>query len=243
MTHRTIVAWLLASVGLLALPAWAMEYRLQVTNLDYRTFSAYLENSSPAWRGEERMGRLEVRLDTQEFPTNAVLPGREVQLLEDPRYGGKAPARLSVLPATRDQSWTTFVWDGDPGDTTAFVVKTDMVAWQQVWSVATSAGEGLRRLSIGGPALFGRQWQQVPEASYSFLANAVDQGAFTPWVERHAKPIDGMYVAVGRGSNRFYSPDRVYTLIKLPPESRTFKMVIGWKDWDDRGTNPRDFVR
>jgi hypothetical protein len=236
MTPRSIVAWLLASVWLLVLPAWAVEYRLQVTNLDYRTFSKYLENSSPAWRGEERMGGLEVRLDTQEFPTSAVLPGREVQLLEDPRYGGKAPARVSLLPATRDQSWTTFVWEGNPGDTAAFVVKTDMVAWQEVWSVAAIVGEGLRRLSIGGPGLFGHQWQQVPEVSYTFLANAVDQGAFTAWVERNAKPIDGMYVAVGRGYNRFYSPDRLYTLIKLPPESHTFKLVIGWKDWDDRGT-------
>src|SRR5215831_18056784 len=138
MIQRLIVAWLLASVCLLALPAWAVEYRLQVTNLDYRTFSKYLENSSPFWRGEEHMGRLEARLDTQEFPTSAVLPGREVQLLEDPHYGGKAPARVSLLPATRDQSWTTFVWDGNPGDTTAFMVKTDMVAWQEVWSVAAS---------------------------------------------------------------------------------------------------------
>src|SRR6266540_5969281 len=183
MKPRSIIASLLASVWLLALPAWAVEYRLQVTNLDYLTFSKYLENSSPAWRGEERMGGLEARLDKQEFPSSAVLPGREVQLLDDPRYGGKAPTRLSVLPATRDQSWTTFVWEGDPGDAAAFVVKSDMVAWQEVRSVAASAGTGLRRLSIGGPALFGRQWQQVPEGSYSFLANAADQGAFTAWVE------------------------------------------------------------
>jgi hypothetical protein len=244
MAPRSIVAWLLTSVWLLALPAWAVEYRLQVTNLDYRTFSKYLENSSPAWRGEERMGGLEARLDKQEFPTNAVLPGREVQLLEDPHYGGKAPIRVSLLPATRDQSWTTFVWDGDPGDTTAFVVKTDMVAWQHVWSVAASAGQGLRRFSIGGPGLFGHQWQQVPDVSYGFLVNAADQGTFATWLERNAKPNDGMYVAVGRGNNPFYNPDRVYTLIKLPPESRTFKLVIGWKDRDDRGTNPNDlFVR
>jgi hypothetical protein len=88
--------------------------------------------------------------------------------------------------------------------------------------------------------LFGRQWQQVPEVSYNFLANAADQGTFANWVERNAKPIDGMYVAVGRGYNRFYAPDRLYTVIRLPPESHTFKLVIGWKDWDDRGTNPNN---
>jgi hypothetical protein len=243
MTHRTIVAWLLTSGWLLALPAWGVEYRLQVTNLNYLTFSRYLQASFPGWSGDQRMGALEAQLDNQEFPTNAVLPGRDVQLLEDPRYGGKAPARLSVLPATQDQSWTTFVWDSEPGDTAAFVVKTYMVAWQQVRFVAASAGEGLRQLFIGGPGFFGHQWQQVPDVSYSFLANAADQGTFTAWMEGHATPLGGMYLAVGRGINRFLSPDRLYTVIKLPPESRTFKLVLGWKDWDDRGTNPRDFIR
>lgn len=226
---------LLAGLGLVVRPATATEYRLQVTNVDYLTFSRYLENSTPPWRGEERMERLEARLDRQEFPTAAVIPGREVRLLEAPDYGGKPPARLAVLPATRHQAWTTLVWEGKPGDAVAFLVKTDMVAWQEVWMVATNAEGVLRRLSIGGPALFGRQWQQVPEVSYDYIANAVDRGTFPAWVERHAKAIHGMSVVVARGRHVFYNPDRVYTLIKLPPEARTFKLVIGWRDRNDRG--------
>ena len=100
-----------------------MEYRLQVSNLDYLTLSAY----------EGRLGELEARLDKQEFPTTVVLPGREVQLLEDPAYRGTIPARLATLPATKDQAWTTLVWQGNPGDTVALVVKSDMAAWQEVW--------------------------------------------------------------------------------------------------------------
>jgi hypothetical protein len=48
-----------------------VEDRLQVTHLDYRTFSAY----------EACVGELETQLDKQEFPAAAVLPGRKVQLL------------------------------------------------------------------------------------------------------------------------------------------------------------------
>jgi hypothetical protein len=48
-----------------------VEYRLQVPHLDDLTFSAY----------EACVGELETRLDKQEFPTAAVVPGREVQLL------------------------------------------------------------------------------------------------------------------------------------------------------------------
>jgi hypothetical protein len=235
MQHRSILGWALAGGWLLALPAWAVEYRLQVAHLNALTFASYLEEATPWWRQNEAMARLEARLDAMEFPTGAVLPGREVRLLEDPGYGVKVPARLAVLPATKRQAWTTLVWEGNPGDTVGFMVKSEMRAWQEVWAVATNAGGVLRRLSIGGPALFGRQWRQVPEVSYDVVANAVDQGTFPGWVARSATAINGISVVVGRGRNRFYDPDRVYLLTQLPPEPRTFKLVIGWRDHDDRG--------
>jgi hypothetical protein len=67
------------------------------------------------------MGRLEARLDQQQFSPAAILPGHHVELLEDPAYGGTTPTRVSLLPATRHQDWTTYVFDGNPGDTVAFV--------------------------------------------------------------------------------------------------------------------------
>jgi hypothetical protein len=232
--RRTLVGWTLVSIGLMALPACALEYRLQIANLDYRIFASYQEHPPFTWREQVPMSHLETLLDQRKFPTNAVIPGREVRLLEDPGYGGTIPARIAVLPATRDQAWTTVVWDGNPGDRVAFVVKTDMVAWQEVWSVAASAGGGLRRLSMSGPSLFGRQSRQVPEVSQDFLAHAAARGTFVSWVQQHATPIDGMWVAVGRGDNTFSSPDRVYALIQMAPEPRTYKLVIGWRDRNGR---------
>jgi len=228
---------MLAALCCLAQQAWAMEYRLQMTNLDYRVFAAYMGRATPWWGQNEPMERLEMRLDALEFPPTAVLPGREVQLLQDPAYGGTIPPQVAVVPATRQQAWTTVVWDGQPGDTVVFVVKSDMAAWQEVWAVAADAGHGLRRLSVGGPALFGHAWQQVPEVSYTFLANAVDQGNFARWVADHAQPVEGLSVVVGRGYSPFYTPDRVYARIQLPPNSRTFKLVIGWRDRNDRNTD------
>lgn len=143
-----------------------------------------------------------------EFPPAAVIPGREVQLLEDPGYGGKSPARLAVLPATRRQARTTLVWQGNPGDTIAFVVKSEMHAWQGAWAVAANPEGTLRQLSIGGPALFGRQGRQAPEVSYDYIANAVDRGTFVRWLERNAKAMHGMSVVVGRGRSLFYTPQR-----------------------------------
>ena len=97
----------LAALWCLAQSAWAVEYRLQMTNLDYRTFAAYMGCATPWWGQNEPMERLEARLDALGFPPTAVLPGREVQLLQDPAYGGAIPPRVAVVPATRQQAWTT----------------------------------------------------------------------------------------------------------------------------------------
>jgi hypothetical protein len=242
LTLSAIVGWILAPICLLASAAWPVEYRLQVTNLDYLTFLAHTEKATASRSGEERMGQLEAQLDKMQFPPGAVLPGRQVQLLEDPGYGGKPPARLSMLPATGEQAWTTMVWEGDPGDTVAFVVKSEMKAWPQVWAVAANPEGVLRRLSIWGASLFSRQRPEVPEVSDDYIANAVRQGTFTRWLEQNAKALHGMSVVVGRGLNTLTLSDnvsdKVYVVIKLPPEPRTFKLVIGWRtEWRKPGGN------
>lgn len=223
MQYRTLIGGILASFWLLGVTAWATEYRLEVTNLDDLTFSSYVQQGGT-------MTGLDMRLDQQQFPPAAVIPGREVQLLEDPAYGGQVPTRIALLPATRQQAWTSYVFDANPGDTVAFLIKTDMVAWQEVWDVAATVGGTLQQLSLGNPALFGSSRAEVPEVSQDFLANAVDQGTFPQWVAQHAKAVDGLSVVVGQGGNLLYNPDRVYLLLKLPPEPHTFKVVIGWKN-------------
>jgi hypothetical protein len=235
MAPRSIIGWLVTLTVVFALPAWAVEYRLQVVDLPFLTVSSYESRTGD-------LSALEARLDTMEFPANAVVPGREVLLLQDPRYGGKVPDRLSVLPATRDQAWTTLVWNANPGDTMVFVIKSDMVAWQQAYTVAANPEGRLRRMELGNPSIFGNLSYEVPNVSDLFLANAVDQGDFTSWMASSAKTINGMTLAIGQGRDPIYTPDRVYIRLTMPAASRVFKVVTGWKDRNDRGTgngNPR----
>jgi hypothetical protein len=233
---RTLVGGLLAFIWLTALPAWAVEYRLQVTNIDDRLFSSYEGRGTSWWSQNQPMGRLEARLDQQQFSPAAVLPGHHVELLEDPAYGGTTPTRVSLLPARRHQAWTTYVLDGNPGDTVAFVVRTDMVAWQEVMDVAADVNGTFRGLSIGGPGIFGGS-REVSEVSQNFLATAVDRGTFPQYVAQRAKAVDGMSFVVGQGGNPDYDPDRLYVLLKLPPEPHTFKVVVGWRDHDNRASD------
>lgn len=240
MTQPVRIGWTMAFLCLLAMPAWAVEYRLQIVNLDFLTLSAYTDPSTPGQAGEGSLRRLEASLDRMEFPPGALLPGREVLLLDNPGYGGIVPSRLSILPATREQAWTTLVWDANPGDTVVFVVKSDMPAWQEVWNIGANPEGTLRRLSLGGPSLFGARSYEVPQVSYDFLANAVDRGTFTSWVAQHAKALNGMSLVIGQGRHRIYNPDRVYVSLRLAAEPRTYKVAIGWRDNNDRGTESRE---
>ena len=242
MTRRLMLGWSVGVALLLSLPAWAAEYRLQVVNLDYLTVSAYTDRPVPGQPGEGSLVRLETRLDTMEFPATAVIPGRDVLLLQDPAYGGTIPHRVSVLPTTREQAWTTFVWDADPGDTVAFVVKSDMAAWQEAWFVGANPEGTLRRLALGNPSLFGGQSYEVPQVSYDFLANAIAQGSFPTWMAQNAQSLNGMSIAIGQGRGRFLYPDRVYVVLKLAAEPRTYKVAIGWRNTKDRGDNNRRMI-
>jgi hypothetical protein len=160
-------------------------------------------------------------------------------VLEDPAFGGKPPAQLARLPATKHQAWTTLVWDGKPGDTVAFEAKSDMAAWPEVWWIAVDTGEGLKQLTLGDQASFDHQRPEVPEVSTDFLANVVDRGTFPQWLAQHAQPIDGLSLVVGQGDNTYYRPDGVYAVVKLPPEPRTYKLVIAWRDHGNRDTSAR----
>jgi hypothetical protein len=64
---------------------------------------------------------------------------------------------------------------------------------------------------------------------------APHDGALSPGDAGPAAAVDGMSLVVGQGYDTVYAPDRVYILIKLPPEPHTFKVVIGWRDHDNRG--------
>jgi hypothetical protein len=211
----------------------SIQYHLLVTHIDFGTFATYLEKAPSGTSGEEVMPRLEGRLDRLEFPSAAVIPGRDLQLLTDAGYGSSTPSRIAVVPMSTGKSWTTLVWEGQPGDRVAIVIKSEIQAWPEVRAVAANAEGVLRRLSIGGPSLFGGGSRQVPDVADDFLANAVERGTFTRWVDQHAKVLHGMSLVVGRGHGGALSADRVYAMMTLPPEPRTFKLVIGW-DQPDR---------
>jgi hypothetical protein len=240
MNLRAILGWSIGLALLWTMPTRAAEYRMQVVNLDFMTISSYSDRPRVGQPGEGSLIRLQTRLDTMQFPASAVIPGRDTLLLQDPAYGGIIPHRVSVLPTTREQAWTTVVFDANPGETVVFVVKTIMVAWQQIWMLGANPEGTLRRLTPGNPSIFGGRSYEVPQVSTDFLANAVEQGEFPKWVAQNAPSLNGMSLVIGQGRSPFQDPDRLYVLLKLAPQPRTYQVAIGWRDHNDRGNGQKE---
>jgi hypothetical protein len=131
------------------------------------------------------------------------------------------------------------VFDANPGDTVAFVVKTYMFAWQQIWFLGANPEGTLRRLTPGNPSLFGGRSYEVPQVSYDFVANAVDQGAFPQWLAQTAPSLHGMSLVIGQARNHTNDADRLYIILKLAPEPYTYQVAIGWRDRRERGRGDR----
>ena len=187
MKPRLIAAGVLASLWLLGLPTWAVEYRLQVVNLDAITVLAHIDNSGPAPHGEASRAISKPGSTTADFPRQQRFPGDGCNCCTIRDTAAQPPAWLQVLPNTRDSAWTTRQWEGHPGDRVAFVVSSEMRAWQEVVAVAANPEGVLRRLVIGSGGWFGRSRPEVREVADEYLANAVAQGTFTQWLEQNAQ--------------------------------------------------------
>jgi hypothetical protein len=95
--------------------------------------------------------------------------------------------------------------------------------------VAVDTDGVLRRLSVSGVPLFGRRKVAVPDFAATYITYTLDRGVFTTKMARYAESFDGLSVIIGRNNNLYY-PDFVYLMVQMPPEARTYKVVLAWRD-------------
>jgi len=115
MKPRVLAAGVLASLWLLGLPTWAVEYRLQVVNLNALTVLAHIDNTGRHPMVSPARAILKPGSTMADFRRRSA-PGATVQLLHDPGYGGTPPTWLQVLPNTRDSAWTRCSGTGIPAN-------------------------------------------------------------------------------------------------------------------------------
>lgn len=230
----------LLGVAALPLPAFAVEYRLQVVSLYEEPFSSFLRRGELA-DGATGPGleRLQESLDRGEMPKGALLYDRHLQAVRESiarAWGGvriRAEARQGGLDR---ELWDEVRWEGKPGE-------------QSVWVVAptTTKNQELHRLALKGPGPL-RQFQpyaisvnstklDVVKAPLHYLWVHEERG--TAWTQYASRVLDlrnGIGVVVGVNHNPLFA-DHVYLIVSQGAEPTTYKAVLVWRrrEHSDRG--------
>jgi hypothetical protein len=99
-------------------------------------------------------------------------------------------------------------------------------------AVAVNTNGVLKRLPVYDVPLFNTRKLLAPALSSVYIDHAFERGTFGTWVAQRAVSLDGLSVIIGRNHDPQY-PDRLYLVVRMPSEARTYKVVLGWKDREE----------
>jgi len=108
-------------------------------------------------------------------------------------------------------------------------IRSQQVHYQELREVAVDSNGILRRLPVTGVPLFGSRQQLVPDFASTYIDYKLERGTFAASMARYATSFDGLSIIVGRNAN-LYFPDTIYLLVQMPPQEKTYKVVLAWKD-------------
>lgn len=218
-------------IGVLAGPAFAVEYRLRVASLYDKSFSAFIDGRVGCGDGELRMPRLEASLDDGAVPWGALLgdrPAHGESAKVATAFGAVSPGvPTGEAPETRGQ-WYEMAWSGQPGDRTVWAISASRMQYQQVTQMALK-GTGALRYYL--PYSVGIAPARYVVARYPLGWLHVQEQRGTLWSGSLAGTMrfaEGMAAVVGTNDNPQFS-DRVYFLVEHPAEPTTFKAVVAWE--------------
>lgn len=223
-----VVVLLLGTAGLLR----AATYQIQIAHIEEKLFFRYVETQGSPLRAERHiLPELESDLDQGELSAQVVLPDRQIQAVDPPRdaSGQLESVFLSITPPQHSNPWKVITWEGTPGNIAVLQISSQQVHYQELREVAANANGTLRRIPVTGVPLFGKRQQPAPDFASTYITYTLDRGTFATKMAQYAASFDGLSIVVGRNSNLYY-PDTVYLLVRMPPQSKTYKVVLAWRD-------------
>ena len=240
--HARITA--LAIVGLLtfcALPAAAVEYRLQVVNVRDEAFTSFMKLGE-ADDGATGPGlqRLDANLDSGDFPKAVLLYDRHLQTANESNartYGG-VPVRADVRKGgEKKQLWDEVRWEGTPGERSVWVVVPSSRRPGELYRTALK-GTGPIRHFLPYTVTNGNKTYPVAKFGLNFLFSHEEDADF--WTKRLAPVLDlgggiGVIVAAADG---VFKADEVYLIVNHTAEPGAFKVVLGWRDRRNERESP-----
>jgi hypothetical protein len=213
----------------------AAEYGLQIAHIEEKLFFRYVETRGAPLRAEQHvLPQLQEALDRARLSPHVLVPGREVRLLDyPPAIAGQRDATVVRMDAPRRENpWTSVSWEGTPGKTAVFQIRSDQSHYQELMDIAVRTNGVLQRLPVSGVPLFGAQKLLAPALSATYLDYTFERGTFETLVARHAVSLDGLSVMVGRNANLHF-PDSVYLVVRMPQTAKTYQVVLAWRDREE----------
>jgi hypothetical protein len=222
------VVWL---VALLLMPAraQAIEYSLEVADILDSAFRYFVRGPVGRGEGELAVPGLVHALDQRTLGRGALLYDRDIYPAGDGVAGsyGAVPVRPTAYSSSQGKGfWKSVRWEGKPGERVVWVLIPATMHWGEVRELALAGRSGELRYYIP----YGVTLSPTPSRAVAYPLTTLrgGEGGSQLWGKYLSDAVDlseGLAAVVGTGG---INGDWVYLLVEQPPESATFRAVIGW---------------
>jgi len=227
---------------------WAIEYALEVDNLEDQAFRYFVRDPSARGTGEPVVGGLAPALDTERIGAGAFLYDRDLGPASagEAQLFGARPVRV-VRPVVAGEGARRVVrWEGAPGERTIWAVKPTTSHWQELSRLALGVKNDTLRYYI--PYAVSLSSPRSAAVAYPLPTVRTYRVATAPFEASLSRVLDlGTGIAAVVGVNRL-AGDWVYLIVEQPPVPTAFTAVLGWSkrgpnDEVERGARPRGHHR
>ena len=229
---RQFLGWVVLGWCMTGGALWAAEYQLRIVNVEEKLFFRYVDTQGAFFQAERHvLPQLNADLDNATLSPSALLPDRHTQPVPPgkDRSGQLEAVTARVIPPQHSNLWLVAQWQGTAGKIAVFQISSQLVHYQELVEVAVDTDGVLRRLPVSGVPLFGPKKMLAPEFAATYISYRFETGMFVTKIIPYAASFDGLSIIVGRNHN-LYFPDYVYVVVQMPPEAKTYKVVLAWKD-------------
>jgi hypothetical protein len=222
----------LAALLVPALPAQAVEYRLQVTSIFSSAYVSFLKaRELKDGASGPGLDRLESSVDRGDLPRGAILFDRRVQPVRESlgrAYGGARVVPRVTLGGEGSTIWDEISWEGTPGERSVWIVSPQILVEQELFNAALRGTGPMRNFQPYG---LPRSGSRVTVVSFplNFLWFHEERGGM--WDRYLARGLDltgGIGAVVGVNTNAMF-PDQVYIIVQHAEAPTTYKAVLVWR--------------
>lgn len=231
--YRGLVVAGLVGTLVAAGPARAVEYKLEVVNLQDTALAAYAKTAELCdGAAGPGLDRLVADLDAGTVPAGVFLGDRTLRWASESVSHAYGTERVlaDIRPGGRRRgSWDEVRWDGKPGERSVWVVAPGGSGRPQRLYRVVLKGEGPARQFMPYVPTGGSRSAAVKYPLSFLWFNEERAGLWDRYISHGLDLGEGLGAVVGENSNQFF-PDQVYLIVQQAAQPTTYKAVLFWRD-------------